>query len=125
MNIKETAQKYSDYVVDIRRRIHMNPELSTKEFETSKLVCEELDKIGVPYERIGELGTAVLATVQGALPGREHRGVGEFQFRELADSFKQGGPAADDAGAVVERRGEDDEIYFVLHVRIWVQAAQR
>ena len=70
MNIKETAQKYSDYVVEMRRKIHMNPELSTQEFETSKLVCEELDKIGVPYERIGELGTAVLATVKGALPGR-------------------------------------------------------
>ena len=70
MNIKETAQKYSDYVIEMRRKIHMNPELSTQEVETSKLVCEELDKIGVPYERIGELGTAVLATVKGALPGR-------------------------------------------------------
>ena len=53
LNIKETAQKYSDYVIEMRRKIHMNPELSTQEFETSKLVCEELDKIGVPYERIG------------------------------------------------------------------------
>ena len=70
MNIKETAQKYSDYVVDIRRKIHRNPELSTQEFETSKLVQEELDKIGVPYEICGELGTGVLATVKGALPGK-------------------------------------------------------
>ena len=70
MNIKEAAQKYSDYVVDIRRKIHRNPELSTQEFETSKLVQEELDKIGVPYEICGELGTGVLATVKGALPGK-------------------------------------------------------
>ena len=70
MNIKEAAQKYSDYVVDIRRKLHMNPELSTQEFETSKLVREELDKIGVPYEICGELGTGVLATVKGALPGK-------------------------------------------------------
>ncbi len=70
MNIKETAQKYSDYVIEMRRKIHMNPELSTQEFETSKLVCEELDKIGVSYERIGELGTAVLATIKGGLPGK-------------------------------------------------------
>ena len=70
MNIKETAQKYSDYVIETRRKIHQNPELSTQEFETSKLVCEELDKIGVAYERIGKLGTAVLATIQGALPGK-------------------------------------------------------
>ncbi len=70
MNIKEAAQKYSDYVVDIRRKIHSNPELSTQEFETSKLVQEELDKIGVPYEICGELGTGILATVKGALPGK-------------------------------------------------------
>ena len=31
---------------------------------------EELDKIGVPYEICGELGTGVLATVKGALPGK-------------------------------------------------------
>ena len=70
MNIKEAAQKYSDYVVDIRRKIHSNPELSTQEFETSKLVQEELDKIGVPYEICGKLGTGVLATVKGALAGK-------------------------------------------------------
>ena len=70
MNIKEASQKYSDYVVDIRRKLHSNPELSTQEFETSKLVQEELDKIGVPYEICGELGTGVLATVKGALPGK-------------------------------------------------------
>jgi len=70
LNIKEAAQKYSDYVVDIRRKIHSNPELSTQEFETSKLVQEELDKIGVPYEICGKLGTGVLATVKGALPGK-------------------------------------------------------
>ena len=70
MNIKETAQKYGDYTIDIRRRIHANPELSTQEFETSKLVQEELDKIGVPYEICGELGTGVLATIKGGKPGK-------------------------------------------------------
>ena len=70
MNIQETARKYGDYVIEMRRKIHMNPELSTQEFETSKLVCEELDKIGVSYERIGKLGTAVLATIKGGLPGK-------------------------------------------------------
>ncbi len=70
MNIKESAQKYADYVIEMRRRFHKNPELSTKEFETSKIVQEELDKIGVPYVQCGELGTGVLATVKGAKPGK-------------------------------------------------------
>ena len=30
MNIKETAQKYSDYIIETRRYLHMHPELSTK-----------------------------------------------------------------------------------------------
>ena len=70
MNIKESAQKYSDYIVEIRRKIHENPELSTQEFETSKLIMQELDKIGVPYVQCGSLGTGVLATIQGAKPGK-------------------------------------------------------
>ena len=69
MNIKETAQKYSDYIVETRRHLHMNPELSTQEYETSKFIMSELDKIGVPYVQCG-LETGVLATIKGGKPGK-------------------------------------------------------
>ena len=69
MNIKETAQKYSDYIIETRRYLHMHPELSTKEYETSKFVQSELDKIGVPYVQCG-LETGVLATIKGGKPGK-------------------------------------------------------
>ncbi|XP_057772278.1 IAA-amino acid hydrolase ILR1-like 4 isoform X1 [Salvia miltiorrhiza] len=39
-----------DWMVGIRRKIHENPELGYEEFETSKLVREELDKMGIPYK---------------------------------------------------------------------------
>ncbi|XP_059651736.1 IAA-amino acid hydrolase ILR1-like 4 [Cornus florida] len=40
----------SDWIVSIRRKIHENPELGYEEFETSKLVMAELDKMGIPYK---------------------------------------------------------------------------
>ncbi|KAI3845811.1 hypothetical protein MKX03_020308 [Papaver bracteatum] len=38
------------WIVDVRRRIHENPELGFEEFETSKLIREELDKMGIVYK---------------------------------------------------------------------------
>ena len=69
MDIKVPAQKYSNYVVEAYRHIHMHPELSTQEYETSKYLREELDKIGVPHETCG-FETSVLATIKGGKPGK-------------------------------------------------------
>ncbi|CAJ1951031.1 unnamed protein product [Sphenostylis stenocarpa] len=53
-----------DWMVKIRRKIHENPELRYEEFETSKLIREELDQLGIPYKHpvavtgvIGFIGT--------------------------------------------------------------------
>ncbi|CAH2075776.1 unnamed protein product [Thlaspi arvense] len=39
-----------DWMVGVRRKIHENPELGYEEFETSKLVRTELDKMGIPFK---------------------------------------------------------------------------
>ncbi|KAK8497265.1 hypothetical protein V6N13_026847 [Hibiscus sabdariffa] len=36
-------------MVGITRKIHENPELGYEEFEISKLIRSELDKLGIPY----------------------------------------------------------------------------
>ncbi|KAH1237804.1 IAA-amino acid hydrolase ILR1-like 4 [Glycine max] len=65
-NFLEIAKKPDvfDWMVKIRRKIHENPELRYEEFETSKLIREELDKLGIPYKHpvavtgvIGFIGT--------------------------------------------------------------------
>ncbi|CAH9068851.1 unnamed protein product, partial [Cuscuta epithymum] len=39
-----------EWIKSVRRAIHRNPELAFEEYETSRLVREELEKMGIPYE---------------------------------------------------------------------------
>lgn len=41
--------EFANWMVGIRRRIHENPELGLEEVETSKLIRNELDRMGVNY----------------------------------------------------------------------------
>ncbi|KAL3511715.1 hypothetical protein ACH5RR_024432 [Cinchona calisaya] len=52
INFLDFAKKaeFFDWMVGVRRKIHENPELGYEEFETSKLIREELDKMGIPYK---------------------------------------------------------------------------
>ncbi|MCL4306662.1 MAG: carboxypeptidase CpsA [Candidatus Thermoplasmatota archaeon] len=51
-------------LVDMRRRLHRNPELSYKEFSTSKFVADTLRKYGVEVtEKVG--GTGVTGLIRG------------------------------------------------------------
>ena len=43
-------QELVDWMVGVRRKIHENPELGYEEFETSKLIRQELDKMGIKYK---------------------------------------------------------------------------
>lgn len=47
--ISSLVDKYFDYVVEIRRCLHRNPELSKHEKNSSALICRELDKMGLKY----------------------------------------------------------------------------
>ena len=65
----ELAHSVKDYVIQYRRTVHQNPELSMKEFKTTDRICEELDKMGVSYKRMEPTG--VLAEIKGGKgPGK-------------------------------------------------------
>lgn len=68
MSVKEMILKEKDFLVDFRRDLHQHPELSMEEYETTKKVASELDKLGVPY-RLTE-PTGLIATIKGNKEGK-------------------------------------------------------
>lgn len=62
----EALQKY---IVSLRRKFHRIPELGKELPKTKELVCEELERIGIPYE-CSEKDSGILATIQGKYPGK-------------------------------------------------------
>ena len=47
MDIKALAQKYEPYIIERRRYFHAHPELSFKEWETTKALVAEFEKMGM------------------------------------------------------------------------------
>lgn len=65
--IKRLIEKNEQFILDTRRHLHENPELSLCEYETSALVKKELSALGIPFR---EVGTGVIADIQGCKPGK-------------------------------------------------------
>lgn len=53
-----------DKVKEIREHIHQYPELSFEEYETMSFVCQQLDRIGIPYQN-GVAETGIVALIKG------------------------------------------------------------
>ena len=56
MDIKNEVNSIKDYIVELRRHFHKNPEPSWKEFETSEFIKEELKNLEIPFEEIAKTG---------------------------------------------------------------------
>lgn len=50
MNIDTNIEKNYEYFKSVRQHLHTIPELGFEEFETSKFIQNELDKLGIEYE---------------------------------------------------------------------------
>lgn len=67
--VKTIINRIYKQAVSDRRHLHMNPELSFKEYNTSDYICSRLDDIGISYKR-NIAGTGVLAELNGKGKGR-------------------------------------------------------
>jgi amidohydrolase len=54
--IREKAEGHFDYMVQTRRYLHKNPEISFKEFDTTDYIIHELKKLNIQVERPLETG---------------------------------------------------------------------
>lgn len=68
--IRNTIKNIEEELKIIRRHLHKNPELSLKEYDTSKFVVETLKRFGIEevYDDIYE--TAILAIIRGKESGK-------------------------------------------------------
>ena len=66
--VKLLAAKYFPRVIELRRQLHANPELSWQEFETSKLVVAELEKLAGFEVQTGLAKTGVIGILKGKNP---------------------------------------------------------
>lgn len=65
--IKALAHSVYPQMVEVRRALHRHPEPSMQEFETTRRLAAEMDRLGVPY-RLTE-PTGLIAQIEGARPG--------------------------------------------------------
>nr|MBA3675192.1 amidohydrolase [Chitinophagaceae bacterium] len=65
--IKKLAAQYADEFIEVRHHLHAHPELSYKEFETSKFIQQKLAELGIEYKVLATTG--VVGLIKGKAPG--------------------------------------------------------
>lgn len=67
--IQQLAKEYADEFIAVRHHIHANPELSYKEFETSKFIQQKLQGWNIPFEVMATTG--VVGLIKGKNPDKK------------------------------------------------------
>lgn len=67
--VKSLSKAYSAQVVEFRRHLHANPELSYKEFNTVNYVGDQLRSFGIEPREVATTG--LVAEIKGSNPGKK------------------------------------------------------
>jgi len=68
--IKALATEYQEEIVNIRRHLHQNPELSFEEVETGKFIAKKLKSFGIPFQH-GIAENGVVGLIKGKNPNKK------------------------------------------------------
>ncbi|MCE2612251.1 amidohydrolase [Flavobacteriaceae bacterium D16] len=68
-NLKSDYDKIENKVIEWRRDIHQNPELSNREFKTAEKIANHLKSLGIEVQT-GIAHTGVVGVLKGDLPGK-------------------------------------------------------
>jgi amidohydrolase len=66
-SIKTKAKELSSELIEIRRHLHRNPELSMEEEMTASFIASQLEKHGIPF-KAGIAGHGIVAHIKGRNP---------------------------------------------------------
>ena len=69
MDIKALAKEAESYIIDRRRHFHAHPELSFKEWETTKTIVAELEAMGIEVQTFPDY-PGCIGTLDTGKPGR-------------------------------------------------------
>src|SRR5690606_35934004 len=64
-DIKVLAKEIHHEVIENRRHLHANPELSFEEFNTSAFIKSKLDELGIEWEPMANTG--IVALIRGGI----------------------------------------------------------
>lgn len=67
--ITDLSNSFYSEAIQIRRELHMNPELSFQEFITSDFLLGKLAEYGIPFKE-GYVKTGIVARIEGRNPGK-------------------------------------------------------
>lgn len=67
--IKTLAAEYAGEFIEVRHHLHAHPELSYKEFETSRFIQKKLTEFGIEHKVLAETG--VVGLIRGKNPGKK------------------------------------------------------
>ena len=112
MDIKALAEKYDSYIVERRRYFHAHPELSFKEWETTKTLIEDVKALGYEVQDFMPDHPGLVATLDTGRPGRT------LMLRADIDALpiqeKTGLPFASQNDGVMHACGHDNHMAMLL-----------